>query len=117
MAAKTQINKIIDTDVNSLATDIWESPIIPNTKEVVITNFGGFDAILADGISGIIGLQWGSTGAWETIRGGGYGVFNFENLNLSFTGDGVKKFRIVRINKSSAVKRMTVWAYGRVNDA
>jgi hypothetical protein len=111
MAQKQQINIIVENTVAQGATVTNESAIIPNGKTIMVTKFGGYERVQSVS-TGIIALQIGSGAAWTTIRvGGGGAPFEFD-LQRTFVGDGIKKFRIVRINKdpaASSPKEMAAW--------
>lgn len=113
MATKTTYEIYHDSSVASGATDLQLSPIIPIEKTVRILSFGGFDPNIGDNKSSIIALQWGSGPDWKTIRAGGDGTFEFV-LNKDFVGDGTKRFRLARQNKSASAKPLIVWLYAVV---
>ena len=90
------------------ATLIWESQIVPSGKVVRLKEFGGADPAIGDGIDSIIALQWGNSGSWATVRVVS-GTSQSYTLNRDFTGNGVKKFRVVRMNKSVSTKILVYW--------
>jgi hypothetical protein len=110
MPVKQRIDLIVEDVVAQGATEINQSAIIPDGKILRLITFGGYERMVA-ATSGIIALQFGSGAAWQTIRVGGGGVFEFE-LNKNYFGDGVKRFRLVRQNKDpvgSVAKEMVAW--------
>ena len=111
MALKEIYDLVFDSSVNAGATDAQLSGIVPIGKTVRLLNFGGFDPLSSDQVSSIISIQWGSAAGWSTIRAGGNGVFDIVfDKGKDFTGDGVKRFRLIRQNKSSIGKVLVVWA-------
>lgn len=115
MPKLTKYGIILDNSVGSTTTVTDLGPIIPNGKTVRLTSFGGYDPVGSDGIGGIISLQWGSATNWLTIRAGGFGTFDFEwEKGIEFIGDGAKRFRIVRQNRSSVAKVMVAWLTGKL---
>lgn len=110
MPKLTKYGMILDNSVGASTSATDPSPIIPNGKTVRLTSFGGYDPIGSDGVGGIISLQWGSASSWLTIRAGGFGTFDFNwDKGIDFNGDGTKRFRIVRQNRSSVAKVMVAW--------
>lgn len=111
MALKDKTDIVIESAVNAGITETQLAPIIPVGKTVRLMNFGGFDPITSDGVSGIISLQYGNaTDGWKLIRCGGNGFFNIQwEKGKDFIGDGTKRFRIVRQNKSSNIKNIAAW--------
>lgn len=111
MATKQQINLIVENTVNQGATSTSESAVPANGVQVKILRFGGYERLTSPN-TGIIALQWGQGGTWETIRAGGGGTpFEFI-LNRTFIGDGNKRFRFVRQNRDPALspaKEMVAW--------
>lgn len=91
------IEDYIDDVVNANTTDLRLSPIVPNGQLVVVKRFGC--AVRANPGDALVAIQWGSGGTFTTIRGL-TGVFEL-TINRAFTGDGVKRFRLVRINKTA----------------
>lgn len=91
------IDDFIDDPVAANTTNTRLSPIVPAGTEVTIKKFGCF--VRASTEKAIVAIQWGSGGSFQTIRAIS-GVFEL-NINRVFIGDGVKRFRIVRINKTA----------------
>jgi len=115
MPKLTKYGIILDTSVGSTSTVTDPISIIPNNKIIRLTGFGGYDPIGSDGVAGIISLQWGSGTTWQTVRAGGYGAFDFQwERGIEFAGDGAKRFRIVRQNRSSVAKVMVAWLTGKL---
>jgi hypothetical protein len=117
MAKKAKQDSTLDNSVAGTTTLTEVLPIIQLGKVARLINFGGYDPVGSDGIGGIISLQWGSGTTWQTIRAGGYGSFDFNwEKGIDFTGDGTKRFRIVRQNRSSTAKVMLAWANIRFSE-
>lgn len=117
MPLKTKYDLCFDSSIAAGATDIQSSAILPTGKTARLVCFGGYDPLIADKLSGFIALQWGSTGSWSTVRAGGDGFFNLEwPKGKDFIGDGSKRFRLVRQNKSSSDKIMVAWMYVLIVD-
>ena len=111
MAKKNEIILYIDDNVSAGATDILESPVIANGKTIKVLRFGGLDLNIGDNKGSIIALQWGDGGSWDTIRAHSGGTLEFD-INRAFEGNGTKKFRIVRMNKSAQAKLIGAWFEG-----
>lgn len=111
MSSKQTIDVLIDSSVGASSTDVYESPIIPSGKTVRILSFGGMDPLVGDGIGSIIALQWGKNGAWKSIRAISGCTIEFD-LKKDFIGDGEKKFRLIRMNKSNSSKVIGAWIDG-----
>ena len=107
---KEKITFTLDDSVAANSSDTKLSPIIPEGKIVKILVFGGYDPSINDGIGSIISLQYGNAGNWITLRACGNGTFEFKWQNgFDVTGDGTKRFRIVRQNKSAIAKTIIAW--------
>jgi hypothetical protein len=100
----TDFKLSFDDEVAASATDIQSSAVVPNGKTVRVNKFGGSDRP-TDGVGSWIVLQWGSGSTWDTIRAGSWGSFCFE-VKRDFLGDGTKRLRLVRQNKSSTDKEL-----------
>lgn len=115
MAAKTLVQSILDSSVAASTTDtaiVGPDPV-PNGKRVRILRFGGSDVGAGDGIASTVALQWGSGASWETVMGFGLASTAFEvGVGRNFTGNGTKKFRIVRINATGSAKVIIAWVEG-----
>ena len=104
--------------VNSGTQDIHNFPVLAVGARWVITKMGACDIrTTGENASSVYVLQWGETGDWETVRliSVSGATTEFE-IGREFTGDGVKQFRLIRINKSASNDReMPVWidAYSR----
>lgn len=104
----TQITKILDDSVAAATTVTEMLPIVPSGKIATVTNFGGYAK------DGIVALQWGvSGGAWTTVRASG-GSFDLK-MKMDFTGDGSKRFRVVRINNLLVLSTVVVWLEGFIH--
>lgn len=84
------------------------SEIIADGKTVTLQKFGCLDPAINDGVDSWAILQWGSDGSsWDPIRA--CSKNNEFKINRDFTGDGDKRFRIVRRNKSAVSKTFIIW--------
>lgn len=112
--ASTEINIVKDNDV-ATGNTIDQSQIVPNGKTVVAKRFGCIDVAINDGKDSVVVLQWGDTGSgWTTIRACSR---NTEFLvNRTFVGDGSKRFRIIRMNKSAVTKTIVYWIEALILD-
>ena len=100
MANKTYFTSSI---VNAGDTDIYEFPVIEVGKTwVIISMTCGDIQFTNDGASSVYALQWGSSGSWDTVE---FVSLSGNTMQISigeeYAGDGTKKFRLVRINKSA----------------
>ena len=114
MALKTKHYLMFDNSIETGNT-IDMTPIIPTSKKVTLQRFGGFDPSIGDGLDSIIVVQWGNGGSWVTVGAGGK-FFDME-MRRDFEGDGAKRFRIVRQNKSATAKVIVAWLEALVHDA
>ncbi len=110
MGLKSRFDIYLDSNVDAGATDVQASDIIPDGAVVRLSSFGGLDPNVGDNKSSIIGIQWGNSTKWKTIRAGGSGTFDF-NVKLDFKGDGTKRFRLVRKNNSATAKPLICWLF------
>lgn len=105
-------NIMIHSVVAAGATDPYETPAIPAGKIWVLKNFGAADINLGDSKSSVYVLMFGT----EVIR-----IISLTGntreipLKKEITGDGAKKVKILRMNKSGEAREMPVWltAYQR----
>ena len=99
-----------DDSVVASTTDLKTYPVVPTGKTWVLKRFGG---ALRD--KGVVALQLRtSTGpdVWITIRaltGPGHAEFM---IDRSYTGDGVIRFRIARIEESGTAQDIVYWIEG-----
>lgn len=85
------------------------SPIVPRGGFAELKLFGGMDPKIGDGIDSIVALYWGdSEGGWETIRAVAGTTMEFQ-IDRTLTGDGVKRLRMVRYNRSLTNKILAGW--------
>jgi hypothetical protein len=91
------------------STVVTESQVPPGGLKIQLKVFGGYDP-LTDAMSSIIGLQWGQGASWESLAVGGNGYFEKAFIDRILIGDGTKRFRLIRINKSSTAKNLYAWA-------
>jgi hypothetical protein len=96
--------------VGAGATVIQESAVPPGGLKIQLKVFGGFDPVSGDGVSSMIGLQWGQGGSWESLAVGGHGFFEKTFIDRVLIGDGTKRFRLIRINRSPTAKNIYAWA-------
>lgn len=113
MAEKTKHYLMYDNEV-PVGTTVDMTPVIPSGKVVTIKKFGGFDPAVGDNKDSIIALQWGSGTTWTTIKAGGK-CFEFD-MQRDFIGDGSKRFRLVRVNRSAQIKIIVAWLEALVHD-
>lgn len=115
VTVRTVVHTVIEGSVAAGATDaqtVGPDPV-PTGKEIRVIRFGASEVGAGDGVASTIALQWGSGGTWETVRGVGLASVGFQcDVARTFTGDGAKKFRIVRINHSGAAKDVIAWVDG-----
>lgn len=106
MITKTKIDLVFDDSiVPGLPGDIKQSPVIPNGKIVRVLNMGWSCPL----DSSIAAIQFGSGGSWNTFRGG-YGNLDIKfTKGVDFVGDGVKRFRLIRINAGTGNQVLVVW--------
>lgn len=110
---KTRISLFFDTNVNANSTDLQLGAVVPNGRSVSIKRFGGS---VPDGINGAVALQWGSGGSFTTIRAI-QREMEFKELG-EFVGDGVKRFRLARINRQTlGAQAIVAWLEAVVHDA
>lgn len=114
MPSKTKHSLMYDSSIAAGVTDVQTTPSIPVGKKVRLQSFGGFDPSIGDGIDSMIAIQWGAGTTWQTIRAGGK-VFEFQ-IGRDFLGDGAKRFRLVRQNKSASAKIIVAWLEALVMD-
>ena len=114
LLAKTEIHLVKDDSVNASSTHITESPVVPNGKIVKLKKLGCIDPAIGDGLDSIIVLQWGTGGSWTTIRACSR---NSEFIiNRDFIGDGINKFRVLRMNESITPKVIVFWLEALIKD-
>ena len=111
--SKTRISQFFDASVAAGATDTQTSAIVPTGKAVEIKVFGGS---VPDGFNAVVALQWGSAGGGFTTIRAVQREIEFANLG-QFVGDGIKRFRLVRINRSAAAAVLVGWLEAIVHDA
>ncbi len=107
----TELFQMSENVISASTTDVNLTPIIPNGVTVRIQVFGGSDLGQA---GNYYALQWGSASTWQTIRAAG-GTIEIP-LNRAFKGDGVKRFRVIRVNEQASPKRIVVWVQGYIEN-
>lgn len=110
---RTRVDRVIDGPVAANALDVQELAVIPNGEVWRVTRFGGSEVGTGDGKASAIALQLFDGAAWQTLRGFGL-VSTAVDVELSrdVRGDGSKKLRVVRHNKSAAAKQIIAWVEG-----
>lgn len=110
---RQRVDKVFDGSVAASSQDVQELPIIPNGQVWRVTRFGGSEVGAGDGKASVVGLQVFDGTAWQTIRGFGIVSTGVEvELARDIRGDGTKKLRVVRQNKSAAAKQIIAWVEG-----
>ena len=110
---RQRVDKVFEGQVAANAQDIQELPVIPSGVCWCITRFGGSELGAGDGKASLIGLQLFDGAGWQTIRAFGVVSTAVEvQLSRDIRGDGTKKLRIVRQNKSAAAKQIIAWVEG-----
>ena len=110
---RQRVDKVFDGQVAANGQDLQELPVIPNGEVWRITRFGGSEVGSGDGKASIIGLQLFDGTAWQTVRGFGVVSTGVEvDLARDIRGDGAKKLRVVRQNKSASAKQIIAWVEG-----
>ncbi len=98
-----------EDNVNAASSHSEDSIAIPKGQFVNLKLFGARDPNIGDGVDSVVSLQWGDDkNGWETIRSVSGTTLEFE-INRTLRGDGSKKFRINRINKSNTAKSIAGW--------
>ncbi len=110
---RQKVDRVFDGAVAASGQDAQELPVIPDGEVWRVTRFGGSEVGTGDGKASVIALQLWDGSAWQTIRGFGVvsGVAEVE-LARDVRGDGTRKLRIVRQNKSAAAKQIIAWLEG-----
>jgi len=110
---RQKVDRVFDGAVAPTSQDVQELPVVPNNEVWRITRFGGSEVGTGDGKASVIVLQLWDGSAWQTIRGFGV-VSTVAEVELSrdIRGDGTRKLRVVRQNKSAAAKQIIAWLEG-----
>jgi hypothetical protein len=110
---RTRVDRIVDGQVAANGQDVQELAVIPNGEVWRITRFGGSEVGTGDGKASAIALQLFDGSAWQTIRGFGLVSTAVEvELARDIRGDGTKKLRVMRQNKSASAKQILAWLEG-----
>lgn len=110
---RQQVDRVFDGAVAAGGSEVAELPVIPNGEVWRITRFGGSEVGSGDGKASVIALQLFDGTAWQTIRGFGVVSTAVEvELARDIRGNGTKKLRVVRQNKSSTSKQIIAWLEG-----
>jgi len=110
---RQRVDKVVDGQVAANGQDLQELAVIPNGEVWRITRFGGSEVGTGDGKASVVALQLFDGTAWQTIRGFGLVSTGVEvELARDVRGDGTKKLRVVRQNKSAAAKQIIAWVEG-----
>lgn len=111
--ARTKVDRVIDGSIAANGTDAQELPVIPNGEVWRVTRFGGSEVGTGDGKASVVALQLFDGTTWQTIRGFGLTSTAVQlDLARDIRGDGTKKLRVVRQNKSAVAKQILVWVEG-----
>src|SRR5512138_3776110 len=110
---RQKVDRVFDGAVAASGQDAFELPVIPNGEVWRITRFGGSEVGTGDGKASVIALQLWDGSVWQTIRGFGV-VSTVAEVDLSrdVRGDGTRKLRVLRQNKSAAAKQVIAWLEG-----
>ncbi len=110
---RQKVDRVFDGAVAASGQDLQELPVIPIGEVWRITRFGGSEVGTGDGKASVIALQlWDGT-VWQTVRGFGVASAVAEvELARDVLGDGTRKLRVVRQNKSAAAKQIIAWLEG-----
>lgn len=110
---RQRVDKVFDGQVAANSQDVQELPVIPNGECWCVTRFGGSEVGTGDGKASAVALQLFDGTSWQTIRGFGLVSTGIEvELSRDIRGDGTKKLRVVRQNKSAAAKQIIAWVEG-----
>jgi len=109
------VDLLFDGNVTAGASEIsiiGNGPI-PNGETWRIVKFGGSEVGSGDGVASVIAIQEDNGSGWKTIRGFGI-VSNCSEIEIGrdFIGNGTRKIRIIRQNKSGASKQIIAWIMG-----
>jgi len=110
---RQKVDRVFDGAVAATSQDVQELPVVPNNEVWRVTRFGGSEVGTGDGKASVIVLQLWDGSAWQTIRG--FGVVSAVaevELSRDIRGDGTRKLRVVRQNKSAAAKQIIAWLEG-----
>lgn len=109
MAQKTIIDLKAENVISGGSSSESMSPPVPSGIRATLTEFGG--ANIGSPEDAFFTLHWGHDSlSWELIRAGS-GTFSF-TLNKTFIGDGLKRFRLRRINNGLTSRTMIAWMEG-----
>lgn len=110
---RQKVDCVFDGAVGAGSQELAELPVIPQNEVWRITRFGGSEVGTGDGKASVVALQlWDGT-AWQTVRG--FGVVSAVaevELSRDVRGDGTRKLRVVRVNRSTAAKQIIAWLEG-----
>lgn len=110
---RQRVDRVVDGQVAANSQDLQELPTIPNGEAWCITRFGGSEVGSGDGKASVIVLQLFDGSSWQTIRGFGLVSTAVEVALLrDVRGDGTKKLRVVRQNRSATAKQIIAWVEG-----
>ena len=110
---RQKVDRVFDGAVAATSQDVQELPVVPNNEVWRVTRFGGSEVGTGDGKASVIVLQLWDGSTWQTIRGFGV-VSTVAEVELSrdIRGDGTRKLRVVRQNRSAAAKQIIAWLEG-----
>jgi len=110
---RQRVDRIVDGQVPANSQDVQDLAVIPNGEIWRVTRFGGSEVGTGDGKASVVALQLFDGAAWQTIRGFGVVSTAVEaELARDIRGDGTKRLRVVRQNKSAAAKQIIAWVEG-----
>ena len=110
---RQRVDRVFDGQVAANSQDLQELAVIPTGEVWRVTRFGGSEVGTGDGKASVVALQLFDGAAWQTIRGFGVVSTAVEvELARDLRGDGTKKLRVVRQNKSAAAKQIIAWVEG-----
>jgi hypothetical protein len=113
MAAKTRFVLNVDDSVLGNSSETDETAVIPTGEVWDLEVFGGSEVGAGDNVASQILLQEWDGVSWTTIRLLGLASVAYElDLKRSYVGDGVKKLRLRRVNKTASAKRIAAYIEG-----
>jgi len=103
---------LIDSSA-AAGTNTTNSDIIPSGQSWSISKVLFADQNIGDNKSGGFRFEFGTGSTWELIAGAYLtgNTITYE-INRAFFGDGVKRFRVIRVNNSASAKNMIVYIEG-----
>lgn len=99
------IDRFVTGDVLANSVDNTLTPIVPDGVRLHVNRFGC--CCMAGPADAKVVLEWGSAGDWREIRQIN-GTFELD-IDRTFRGDGVKRFRLRRFNATGAPVDIAAW--------